>query len=90
MAEKGGWVLRFDSARYQPRIHDFRHAFAVTRLLTWYREGKDVQRMLPLLSTYLGHCGVEETFVYLQMTRKLLQEANHCFERYAFAEVPNG
>lgn len=61
-----------------------------TRLLTWYREGKDVQRMLPLLSTYLGHCGVEETSVYLQMTRELLEEANHCFERYAFAEAHNG
>lgn len=87
---KEAGVLRFDSARYQPRLHDFRHTFAVTRLLTWYREGKDVQRMLPLLSTYLGHCRVDETSVYLQMTRELLQEANRCFERYAFAEVHNG
>jgi integrase/recombinase XerD len=87
---KEAGVLRFDSARYQPRLHDFRHTFAVTRLLTWYRQGKDVQRMLPLLSTYLGHCGVDETSVYLQMTRELLQEANRCFERYAFTEVHNG
>lgn len=82
-------VLRFDGARYQPRLHDFRHTFAVTRLLTWYRDGKDVQRMLPLLSTYLGHCGLSETSVYLQMTKELLQSANRCFERYAFAEVSN-
>lgn len=82
-------VLRFDSARYQPRLHDFRHTFAVTRLLTWYREGKDTQRMLPLLSTYLGHCGIEETSVYLQMTRELLNEANRRFERYVFPEVHN-
>ncbi len=86
---KEAGVLRFDSARYQPRLHDFRHTFAVTRLVTWYREGKDVQRMLPLLSTYLGHCGISETSVYLQMTKELLREANHCFERYAFAEVQN-
>jgi integrase len=84
---KEAGVLRFDTARYQPRLHDFRHTFAVTRLVTWYREGKDVQRMLPLLSTYLGHCGIDETSVYLQMTRELLQEANRCFERYVFAEV---
>jgi hypothetical protein len=57
--------------------------------LTWYRDGKDVQRMLPLLSTYLGHCGLSETSVYLQMTKELLQAANRCFERYAFAEVSN-
>jgi integrase/recombinase XerD len=87
---KEAGVLRFDNARYQPRFHDFRHTFAVTRLLTWYRDGKDVQRMLPLLSTYLGHCGVDETSVYLQMTSALLQEANRCFERYAFPEVQNG
>jgi len=84
---KEAGVLRFDTARYQPRLHDFRHTFAVTRLVTWYREGKDVQRMLPLLSTYLGHCGIDETSVYLQMTRELLQEANSRFERYVFAEV---
>jgi integrase/recombinase XerD len=87
---KEAGVLRFDNARYQPRLHDFRHTFAVTRLLTWYREGKDVQRMLPLLSTYLGHCRVDETSVYLQMTRELLQEANRRFEHYVFAEVHNG
>ena len=46
--------------------------------------------MLPSLSKNPGHCGVEETSVYLQMTRELLQEANCCFERYAFAEVQNG
>ncbi len=80
-------VLRFDNARYQPRLHDFRHTFAVTRLVTWYQEGADVQRLLPLLSTYLGHCRVDETSVYLRMTRELLTEANRCFERYAFAEV---
>jgi len=87
---KEAGVLRFDTARYQPRLHDFRHTFAVTRLLTWYRDGKEVQRMLPLLSTYLGHCSVDETSVYLQMTRELLQEANRRFERYVFAEVSNG
>src|SRR5487761_1831220 len=87
---KEAGVLRFDSARYQPRLHDFRHTFAVTRLVTWYREGKDVQRLLHFLSTYLGHCRVDETSVYLQMTRELLQEANRCFERYAFTEVHNG
>lgn len=87
---KEAGVLRFDNARYQPRLHDFRHTFAVTRLLTWYRRGQDVQRMLPLLSTYLGHGCVAETSVYLQMTRELLQAANRCFERYVFTEVHNG
>ena len=41
--------------RCRPRVHDLRHAFAVTTLLDWYRDGVDVQARLPLLSTYLGH-----------------------------------
>jgi len=31
-----------------PRVHDIRHAFAVHRLLRWYRDGIDVQAKLPL------------------------------------------
>jgi integrase len=76
-------VLRFDVARYQPRLHDFRHTFAVTRLTSWYREGKDVQRLLPQLSTYLGHVSIDETATYLRMTTDLLREASQRFELYA-------
>ena len=47
-------IRRTDAASYQPRLHDLRHTFAVQRLITWYREGKDVQRLLPLLSTHPG------------------------------------
>jgi hypothetical protein len=72
------------------RLHDFRRTFAVTRPLTWCFEGKHMQRMLPLLSTSLGYCRVDETSVYFQMTRELLHEANRCFEHYACAEVHNG
>jgi integrase len=80
-------VLRFDNARYQPRLHDFRHTFAVNRIITWYREGKDVQRLLPQLSTYLGHVKIDDTARYLQMTKELLQEANSRFEQYSTMEV---
>ena len=72
-------------ARWQPRLHDLRHAFAVHRLIAWYREGEDVQACLPLLSTYLGHVNVSGTQAYLSMTPELLAEASKCFERYAAA-----
>jgi integrase/recombinase XerD len=42
-------------ARARPRPHDLRHAFAVNTLLGWYRAGEDIDRRMPLLSTYLGH-----------------------------------
>ena len=66
-----------------PRIHDLRHTFAVHRLERWYREGKDVQSRLGLISTYLGHVGIASTQRYLTMTTELLQQAsqrfNQCF-----------
>lgn len=86
LREEAG-VRRPPEARYQPRLHDFRHTFAVVRLVTWYREGKDVQRLLPHLSTYLGHCRIQDTACYLTMTAELLDEASRCFEHYAQPEV---
>lgn len=76
-------VRRDDGARYQPRLHDLRHTFAVHRLTSWYRRNKDVQRLLPQLSVYLGHVHLAATQVYLTMTSELLDEANQRFELYA-------
>ena len=73
--------------RAQPRLHDIRHTAAVHRLVAWYRQGADVQRLLPKLSTYLGHASPVATQRYLSMTPDLLQEASHRFQRYALPEV---
>jgi site-specific recombinase XerD len=80
-------IRRESSARYQPRIHDIRHTMAVHRVIAWYRAGADVQRLLPLLATYLGHVDVASTQRYLSMTPELLQEASLRFEHYAQSEV---
>lgn len=80
-------IVREDGARYQPRLHDLRHSMAVHRLVAWYREGADVQRLLPQLATYLGHADVAATQRYLTMTPELLREASQRFERYAQPEV---
>lgn len=76
-------VRRTDNSRYQPRLHDFRHTFAVTRLIRWYRDGADVQLLLPQLATYLGHVHIGGTQRYLSMTPELLRHASVRFERYA-------
>ena len=65
-----------------PCLHALRHSFAVHRLTSWYRQGADVQRLLPVLSTYLGHADLAGTQVYLTMTPELLQQASSRFERY--------
>ena len=82
-------VRRHDNARYQPRLHDLRHTFAVHRLTTWYQQGADVQRLINNLSIYLGHAELAATQVYLTMTPELLHQANARFERYARGEGSN-
>ena len=76
-------IRRLDGGRYQPRIHDLRHTFAVHRLVAWYREGAEVQRWLPHLSVYLGHACMASTSVYLSMTPELLAQASMRFEKHA-------
>ena len=76
-------VLRHDSGRFQPRLHDLRHTAVVHRLVSWYRQGADVQRLLPQLATYLGHVHIAATQHYLTLTPELLREASQRFEQYA-------
>lgn len=79
-------VRRSDGGRYQPRMHDLRHAFAVNRLTEWYRRGEDVQRLVYHLSVYLGHAHLSDTQVYLTMTPEVLHQTGSLFERYAREE----
>jgi site-specific recombinase XerD len=83
-------VVRNDGARYQPRLHDMRHTFALRRVTSWYRQGADVQKLLPLLATYLGHVKLSATQVYLTMTPELLGAASVRFEQYAFQGASHG
>jgi len=80
-------VHREDGAYFQPRIHDIRHTSATHRLVAWYRQGADIQRLLPALSTFLGHKDIRGTQRYLSMIPELLDEALHRFERYTIGEV---
>lgn len=50
-----------------PRVHDFRHTFAVKRLNQWVQEGKNLQAYLPYLSMYMGHSDLSETDYYLRL-----------------------
>ncbi|WP_244941562.1 tyrosine-type recombinase/integrase [Bradyrhizobium yuanmingense] len=54
------------------RPHDLRHQFAVTRLRLWHQQRADVQALLPLLATYLGHANYSDTAYYLTGSSDLL------------------
>lgn len=73
--------LRAVDASRGPRLHDFRHRFAVETLLRWYRNGEDPKRRLPILSTYLGHARVTDTYWYLTGTPELLGAACQRLEK---------
>ena len=64
-----------------PRLHDFRHTFAVHALLRWYREGADVQAKLPFLSIYMGHVSIVSTQYYLQFIEELANSASKRFAK---------
>jgi integrase/recombinase XerD len=61
-------IRRHDGAVYQPRMHDLRYTFAVHRLTSWFKQGADMNRMLPALAAYIGQVGLGSTERYLSMT----------------------
>ena len=62
-----------------PRIHDFRHSFAVNALLRWYRAGIQVQSKLLFLSAYMGHVNIASTYCYLHFVEPLASRASARF-----------
>jgi len=68
-----------------PRLHDFRHRFAVRTLVQWYRSNEDIERRLPVLSTFLGHGHVADTYWYLSVEPELMGLATRRLElRWGF------
>jgi integrase len=65
--------LRQPTDTHGPRLHDFRHRFAVQTLLGWYRDGVDVEQRIPHLAAYLGHTHVTDTYWYLSAVPELMQ-----------------
>lgn len=73
-----------------PRMHDFRHTFAVNSLNKMVREGTDLYCALPVLSTYLGHASIAATEKYLTLTEEAYPGLLDAVDRlcsYVFPEV---
>lgn len=69
----------------RPRIHDFRHTFAVNSLAKIVESGNDSYIALPILSKYLGHSSVEATNTYVRLTAKMYPDVIKNLELY----IPN-
>jgi integrase len=55
----------------KPTLHDLRSTFAVHRIDDWTKKGKDLNRLLPALSAYMGSTGLlrSERFMHLAPER---------------------
>lgn len=70
-------------------LHDYRHSFAVGRLLRWYGDGSNPSDKLVKLSTFMGHVDPASTAVHLTITADLMEAAGQRFERFA-APISSG
>ena len=69
-----------------PRLHDFRHSFAVHRLAEWSKSGIDLYTTIKILSVYLGHVDLASTQCYLRLTADVFPEVTAKFET-SFGDV---
>lgn len=66
-----------------PRIHDFRHTFAVMSLTQLQKSEKNINLSLTYLSTYLGHKSLKETQKYIWLTPSLFNDIKNKMSDYS-------
>ena len=71
-----------------PRVHDFRHTFAVHCLRRWVLDDKDLRALLPVLQAYLGHVSLGDTAYYLHLTSDLFPNITEKLERTLGDVIP--
>lgn len=71
-----------------PRLHDFRHTFAVHTLKRAVEMQTDVYCALPILSTYLGHASNEATGQYVRLTADAFPEIRTSLDQTCGYVIP--
>jgi len=71
-----------------PRIHDFRHTFAVHSLRQALTKKVDLYCALPVLSTYLGHTSIESTSHYVRLTAEVFPEIQIALDQHCAYVIP--
>jgi len=73
-----------------PRVHSFRHGFAVKCLKKWVLAGNELTVMLPYLSVYMGHSDFRATQYYLRLTSDLYPDIVRRVEAEFGYVIPEG
>jgi integrase len=80
--------ISYGGRKNGPRIHDFRHTFAVHCLRKWMSDGTDLENALQYLSVYMGHVNAAGTHTYLRLTAELFPDITSKVEAFAGNVVP--
>lgn len=81
LRERMGWVARGGHAA--PRIHDLRHSYICRGLLRSYGQHQPIDNVIDVLSTYVGHAKVSDTYWYVTATPELMAVAAQRFAQFA-------
>ena len=76
-----GWIGRGGYAL--PRIHDLRHTFLCRALVQSYQQHQCVDHVIDVLSTYVCHASVSDTYWYVTAIPELLALAGQRFAQSA-------
>lgn len=71
-----------------PRVHDFRHTYAVHCLKKWSEQEKNLNVYLPILKTYMGHDSFKDTAYYLRMTADVFPDIALKMEAHYLDLIP--
>lgn len=73
--------IPYISAGRGPRVHDWRHSFAINSFKQMIDNGVNMYVALPILSTYLGHKSIMATERYLRLTVSMYPYIEEKFSR---------
>ncbi len=82
------WKAGISHGGSGPRIHDFRHTYAVHCLKKWAEQEKDLTAYLPILKTYMGHYSFRATAYYLRMTADVFPHITLKLETHYLDIIP--
>jgi integrase len=74
---------------FGPRVHDFRHTFAVRSLNRMLLDGKPLYSALPILKDYLGHSRISDTERYVRIVEWMFPDVIDAMNSISAQIIPD-
>ena len=72
-----------------PRLHDLRHTFVVHNIDKAIKQNKDVNQILPIIMTQLGHKSLNSVAYYFHISKDILGTVNEISEKELGYLIPS-